>query len=152
MALVVESFFGPRSELLPLFKEADDSLQAINSYIDQGTVLVARDGQRIIGLVQLVKGPTVCEIKSIAVAPEHRRQGVGSALARIALEHASSLGAGRVVVATAATDIDNLRLYLHLGFRMDSVERDVFTPERGYPVMSVNGIPLRDRVWLSLEF
>jgi len=151
MAPVIESFLGRRSELLPLFREADDSLHAINSYIEQGTVFVARDTSRVIGLLQLVRGPTACEIKSLAVAPEHRRQGVGSALVRIALEQAVSLRAGRVLVATAATDIDNLRFYLRLGFRMDGVERDAFTPERGYPSMSVDGIPSRDRVWLSLD-
>jgi hypothetical protein len=34
---------------------------------------------------------------------------------------------------------------------MLSVERDAFTPETGYPEIDVDGIPLRDRVWLSLE-
>jgi hypothetical protein len=34
---------------------------------------------------------------------------------------------------------------------MLSVERDAFTAETGYPEIDVDGIPLRDRVWLSLE-
>jgi hypothetical protein len=31
------------------------------------------------------------------------------------------------------------------------VERDVFTPDAGYPEIDIDGIPLRDQVWLSLE-
>jgi hypothetical protein len=34
---------------------------------------------------------------------------------------------------------------------MLSVERDAFTPADGYPEgLEVDGIPLRDRVWLTL--
>jgi hypothetical protein len=56
-----------------------------------------------------------------------------------------------LVVATAAADTRVLRFYQLLGFRMLRVERDAFTPENGYPEIDVDGIPLRDRVWLSLE-
>jgi YycE-like protein len=39
------------------------------------------------------------------------------------------------------------------GFRLLRVERDAFTPEAGYPAeIEIDGIPLRDRVWLSLDF
>jgi catechol 2,3-dioxygenase-like lactoylglutathione lyase family enzyme len=53
-------------------------------------------------------------------------------------------------VATAAADTGVLRFYQRLGFRLLRVERDVFTPEAGYPPTEVDGVPLRDQVWLSL--
>jgi len=54
------------------------------------------------------------------------------------------------VVATAAADTGTLRFYQRLGFRMRSIERDAFTEAAGYaPDLSVDGIPLRDRVWLD---
>ena len=38
------------------------------------------------------------------------------------------------------------------GFRMRSVEPDAFTPATGYPAgIRVDGIPLRDRVWLEMD-
>ena len=53
-------------------------------------------------------------------------------------------------VATAAADIGNLRFYQRLGFRLRSVERDAFTPAAGYePGLLIDGIELRDRVWLD---
>ena len=56
-----------------------------------------------------------------------------------------------LVVATAAADIDNLRFYQRAGFRLRSVERDAFTPATGYTAQtSLDGIELRDRVWLDL--
>ena len=54
-------------------------------------------------------------------------------------------------VATATADIANLRFYQRLGFRMDHVERDAFTIDRGYRSLHVDRIPVRDRVWFSID-
>jgi hypothetical protein len=56
-----------------------------------------------------------------------------------------------LVVATAAADVGNLRFYQRAGFRMRSVERDAFSPATGYPTETlIDGVELRDRVWLDL--
>jgi hypothetical protein len=53
-------------------------------------------------------------------------------------------------VATAAADTGNLRFYQRQGFRIRGVDRDAFSPASGYPPgLEVDGIPLRDRVWLD---
>jgi len=150
-AISVESFGGSRSELLPLFAQADDSSTAVDSYIELGDVLVARRAQRIIGHLQLIATGTDWEIKSVAVVEDQRRHGIGAALVRAGLDRAFRAGASRVLVATATADIDNLRFYQRLGFRMERVERDAFSVERGYPDQKVDGIPVRDRVWFSLH-
>ena len=55
-----------------------------------------------------------------------------------------------MIVATAAADIGNLRFYQRCGFRFTAVERDAFGPATGYPEpIVIDGIPLRDRVWLA---
>jgi ribosomal protein S18 acetylase RimI-like enzyme len=151
LVVAMEPFLGLRSELLPLFSQADDSRAEINSYIELGEVLVARRAQRIIGHVQLIGIGTDWEIKSVAVSEKHQGQGVGAALVRAALDRAFSAGASRVLVATATADIDNLRFYQRLGFRMDRVERDAFSVDRGYPSLEVDDIPVRDKVWFSIN-
>jgi hypothetical protein len=60
-------------------------------------------------------------------------------------------GRSELAVATAAADVGVLRFYQRLGFRLLCVERDAFTPEAGYPDIEIDGIALRDRVWLSLS-
>jgi RimJ/RimL family protein N-acetyltransferase len=63
---------------------------------------------------------------------------------------ARDVGRSRLVVATAAADVGNLRFYQRLGFRLRSVERDAFTPATGYrPGLEVDGTELHDRVWLD---
>jgi hypothetical protein len=55
-----------------------------------------------------------------------------------------------MIVATAAADVGNLRFYQRQGFRLRSLERDAFTVATGYQDEVIDGIPLRDRVWLDL--
>lgn len=151
MDFVIEQFAGTRSELLPLFKQADDSAVEILTYLEAGEVLVCRRAEQIVGHVQTIALGQVWEIKSIAVDESQRGCGIATALIRAALNSAWSSGASRVLIATATADIDNLRFYQRLGFRIDRVERDVFSIERGYRTREVDGIPLRDRAWLSIQ-
>jgi GNAT superfamily N-acetyltransferase len=148
--VVIEPFHGSRSDLLALFAQADDSATEIDNYLELGEVFVARRGQRLIGHVQLMGTGVDWEIKSIAVVESQRGQGIGSALIRAALRQAFSAGAERVELAAAAADIDNLRFYQRLGFRMERIVRDAFSAARGYPPLEVDGIPVRDQVWLSI--
>jgi ribosomal protein S18 acetylase RimI-like enzyme len=91
------------------------------------------------------------EIKNVAVEPSHRRRGIGRALIAAVNDLARDEGRSTLVVGTAAADVANLRLYQRLGFRMRSIERDAFTEAAGYePSLSIDGMELRDRVWLDL--
>jgi len=148
----IEEHAGPRSELRSLFELAEDSAAQLSSYLGSGRVLVAVTGESIVGHLQLTETamPGEIEIKNLAVLPAQRRRGIGRALveAAIALSHEQSRSTVRV--ATAAADIANLRFYQRLGFRMRSIERDAFTAATGYdPDAKVDGIALRDRVWLD---
>ena len=143
---------GPRRELRRLFELAEDSVQELDAYIDAGRVLVAVEGGEIVGHLQLTDtaDPAEVEIKNTAVDAGHQRRGIGRALMEAAIELAREEGRSRLVLATAAADAGNLRFYQRLGFRMRSVERDAFTPATGYePGLLIDGIELRDRVWLD---
>jgi GNAT superfamily N-acetyltransferase len=87
----------------------------------------------------------------MAVTAGRRGQRVGRRLVEHAIRVCRAEGGVTVIVATAAADTGALRFYQRVGFRMLAVERDAFTPENGYPNMDLEGVPLRDRVWLSLE-
>jgi ribosomal protein S18 acetylase RimI-like enzyme len=152
-AIRVEQHAGPRAALRALFELAEDSAAELDGYIDAGRVLVARERDRIVGHVQLTEhdGPSELEIKSVAVEPSHQGRGVGRTLIGAAVALARAERRSAVLVATAAADTGNLRFYQRLGFRMRAIERDAFTTANGYaPGLEVDGIDLRDRVWLDL--
>jgi GNAT superfamily N-acetyltransferase len=154
MRVRVEEHHGPRSGVRALFELAEDSPAELDAYIDAGRLLVALEGDRIVGHLQLTETgrPSALEIKNTAVAPSHQGRGIGRALVGAALALARGAGCSRLIVATAAADTGNLRFYQRLGFRMRSIERDAFTEATGYaPGLAVDGIPLRDRVWLDRD-
>jgi GNAT superfamily N-acetyltransferase len=145
---------GPRSELRRLFELAEDSERELDAYLEAGRVLVALEGGEIVGHLQLTDtaDPAAAEVKNTAVDPGHQGRGIGRALMERAVELAREGGSSRIVVATAAADVGNLRFYQRLGFRLLSVERDAFTPATGYaPGLAIDGIELRDRVWLDRD-
>ena len=85
---------------------------------------VARsEGADLVGMAWLALLPRVprpstttrlsADIQSVFVLPEHRGNGVGSALVQSALEHASRLGVGRVTVHSSSKAV---RVYERLGF------------------------------------
>jgi len=58
----------------------------------------------------------------------------------------------KLIVSTAASDTGNLRFYQRQGFRMYRIVRDAFGPATGYAAGTlVDGIPLRDQVFLELD-
>jgi GNAT superfamily N-acetyltransferase len=146
-----EWYDGDRQVLRPLFAEAEDSAVQLDSYIDDGRVLVAWRGTTPVGHLQLVPtGEGTVELKNMAVVEGMRGTGIGRTLVETALGSAAREGATRMLVATAAADIGNLRFYQRCGFRFASIEHDAFTPDTGYPErIVVDGVPLRDRVWLE---
>jgi ribosomal protein S18 acetylase RimI-like enzyme len=152
-AVRVGSYDGPRAALRPLFEEAEDSAAQLESYLDHGHVLVARIGGDLVGHLQLVQTGRdgEVELKSMAVDEERRGSGIGTMLVDEALARSRADGRTRMVVATAAADIGNLRFYQRRGFRLERVERDAFDAAAGYDDVVIEGIPLRDRVWFSQE-
>jgi ribosomal protein S18 acetylase RimI-like enzyme len=145
--LRIEPYTGAREAVRWLFEEAEDSVAELDAYIGAGEVLVARSGDAVVGHVQVVGD----EVKNMAVAASHRGRGIGRALLDAAVERVRARGGSTVTVATAAADVGNLRFYQRAGFRLRSIERDAFTAQTGYAAgLEVDGIALRDRVWLDL--
>ena len=148
----IRRYDGDREALRPWFREADDSEQAIDGYLTSGEILVAVEGGSIAGYAQLVIGTGMAELKSMAVLEQRRGAGIGRALVRALLDRCRECTVERVLVATAAADTGNLRFYQRQGFRLRRVERDAFGPESGYAAgLVLDGIPLRDRVWLDQD-
>jgi ribosomal protein S18 acetylase RimI-like enzyme len=144
---------GGRDELRALFALAEDSPQRLEASLEQGRILAATAGGRVVGYLQLTDTATAgeAELKSMAVAGCRQSRGIGRALVERAAAACRAGGRHRLLVATGAADVGNLRFYQRLGFRMLRVEPDAFTPADGYPKgLRVDGIPLRDRVWLVL--
>jgi amino-acid N-acetyltransferase len=70
----------------------------------EGTYLVTREGGAVIGCVGLEVYGVYGLLRSLAVSPERRGQGVGTALTRRALELAREKGLRRVFLLTMTAE------------------------------------------------
>lgn len=151
----VERYDGDRAALRELWLLADDSEPEIASYMHRGVVLVAhsvREADVLGHLLLTEEGDGIVELKSMAVLERLQGQGLGRLLVGAAIEHCRRTGVKQLIVATAAAGIGQLRFYQRMGFRMLRIERDAFGPHTGYAEgIELEGIPLRDRVWFSME-
>ena len=155
-SVTIDWYEGPRRALRELFELAEDSAQLLDDYIEDGRVLVARDGTgEIVGHLQLVPGARagVFEIKNLAVRSDRQGTGIGRQLVAQSLDVCRRESATTVEVATAVADIDNVRFYQRCGFRAASIERDAFTEARGYPPgLVADGIPVLDSIVFDVSF
>ncbi len=152
MDVTIEEYAGSHRDLAWSFREAEDSEQQLDSYIDLGRLWVARtsDGGSIGHLQAVPRDADVWEVTNTAVAEGARGQGVGRALLERAVEEARAAGATRVILATATADVGNLRFYQRCGFRMTHVVPDAFGVPQGYaPGIEIDGIPMRDQIWFE---
>jgi ribosomal protein S18 acetylase RimI-like enzyme len=146
-----------RLEFLPLLLLADESEQQVRAYLQQGELFVfsALEPETTLGIVlSLPLGPASAELKAVAVSPAWQRRGLGSRMLAAVLAELRQRGVHHVSVGTASSGTGELAFYQRAGFRLARIERDFFSPERGYPaLMTENGIRVRDMVWLeqSLE-
>jgi predicted N-acetyltransferase YhbS len=151
MPLRIEPYDEDRAALRPLFELAEDSASELDGYVAAGRVIVARDGDAVVGHLQLTEtgDASALELKNMAVLPERQGAGIGRTLVAAAVAIAAGEGRRAMLVATATADIGNLRFYQRQGFRMRAIERDAFTAATGYHDELIDGIPVRDRVWLD---
>ena len=146
---------GPeRDAYRALLLLADESEPQVRSYDQRGDLYVLDDetGEPLGLVLVLPEGEGEVELKAVAVTPERHGQGIGKRLLALVLADLRARGVRRAIVGTGNAGIGQLAFYQKAGFRLWRIERDFFSPERGYPVgIEENGIPLWDMVWMDQE-
>jgi len=103
------------------------------AYRNPETFLVTEENGRIVGyVVAMLQGESLGRIISIAVSPNRRRRGVGSALTLRILEVLKRLGAESVRLEVRRSNIAAQRFYEKLGFKKASVIKNYYRDEDAY--------------------
>ena len=109
------------------------TLLAVADRAARAEVLVAVEGDKVLGTVTIADGGTAyadiavpgeLEFRMLAVAPAAAGTGVGAALVQEVLDRARALGRERVVLSSQASMTSAHRLYRKFGFQR--------TPERDW--------------------
>lgn len=119
-----------------------DELRDVAGRAAAAEVLVAVEGDRMLGGVTYVAGPGIhaefaapdeAGIRHLAVAPDARRRGAGAVLVEACVARARSEGKAQVALFTTPWMTSAHRLYDRLGFRR-APERD-WEPQPGVPLL-----------------
>lgn len=141
----------PNSELpLDLLLDADPSLEQINKYIYDCTILGLKQDANIIGILCIKPLSThTVEIKNIAIASTYQNKGLGKKLMQHALSLLKNSNIKKVIIKTANSSIHALAFYQKMGFRIRQVNSNYFLTH--YPDQQIieNGIPCLDQIQLE---
>jgi amino-acid N-acetyltransferase len=91
-----------RDQVEALLRHADLPTDGVAEYF--GTFIVADDGARIVGVAGLEVHGRDALLRSVAVLPEARRTGLGSALTERALTEARNIGLETVYLLTTTAE------------------------------------------------
>ena len=152
--LISEPPGAERERFSPLLLLADESLQQVRSYMQSGDLyaFVGHDAVAVGIVLTLPAEQNSVELKAVAVDTTQQNRGIGRRMLAAVIEELRRRGVRRAIVGTANAGIGQLAYYQKAGFRLLRIERDFFSPARGYPaVMEDNGIRLRDMVWMDQE-
>ncbi|WP_189001432.1 GNAT family N-acetyltransferase [Deinococcus roseus] len=92
------------------------SLESLQTDLQQQTVLVLRSGDQLIGSVRAHQQNHTCHVGRLMVHPSHQGKGLGQLL----MQHIEEKFAGvqRYELFTAKVSVGNIRLYQKLGYQI----------------------------------
>lgn len=137
---------------------ADEQWDMVERYLNRGEMFAAfaKDAvellpERALGCMIVTDegvdedGARIAEVKSLAVAPNHQRRGVGRAL----LEHTARCCAGKFDILRVGTGDSPLTVpfYEACGFARSKVVPNFFIDHYDHPIIE-SGVQLKDMVYL----
>ena len=88
---------------------------------------LARVGDKVVGFCSFWRVLEELHINNLAVAPDHRGAGAGSALLTAVLREGARLGARRATLEVRRSNEAARRLYERMGFTVAGVRRGYYT-------------------------
>jgi len=135
--------------MMSLLLMADPDEREVKGYLEGATILIAKEGPDLVGIVVLVQRNYEYELINIAVKESHQGKGVAKFLIMEIKALAKKMGATELLVGTGNSSLSQLGLYQKCGFRMSYIKADFFAsyPEPIYE----NGIRCLDMVVLCAK-
>jgi len=104
------------------------------------TVLLARTDHPI-GVISLRTTGELADLHRLVVAPDHRRAGIGGALAAAGLEAVRRQGVRAVILEVGYGNEPAIALYQRLGFEQLTARQDYYGPGRHALILKLYDLP-----------
>ena len=119
--------FSQEAEFQPDRKLQAAGLRQIIDFPERGQIWVLRDGQSIVGMVNLLftvstaLGGRVAILEDMVVRPQYRGRGAGDMLLKAAIGLAKSSGCRRITLLTDAANVSAQGFYRKHGFTISEM-------------------------------
>ncbi|MBB3102783.1 GNAT family N-acetyltransferase [Azomonas macrocytogenes] len=127
LVVLLGHLFAQEAEFQPDIDAQTRGLTRIVEDARVGTILLARQQDKVIGMVNLLYtistalGEPVALLEDMVVAPDARGVGAGSQLLQAAIAHAREKGCKRITLLTDTTNAAAQRFYARHGFEPSSM-------------------------------
>lgn len=142
-----------KDEAIPydLLLLADETVEAINTYIHQSDIYLLDRNNTIIAVcaLQTIDADTI-EIKNIAVNTAFQGQGIGQEMLKEVIHLAKEKGFKRILIGTGDAGIKQLYIYQKVGFEIFEIKNRYFLDHYPEPIFE-NGIQLKHMVVLKKD-
>mgnify|MGYP001183573999 CR=1 FL=1 len=130
---------------------ADETMEAIEKYIHQCTIVVIRSSEsnHPIGVMALYEiSKNLLEIKNLAIDTPFQKQGIGKQLIDYAFTLGKEKGYKKLIVGTGDYSMDAFAFYSRIGFKPYGVRANFYIDNYKAPIIE-NGHQLKDMIMLK---
>ena len=127
LCTLLDELFSQEAEFTPNHTLQEKGLSKIISNENVGVILVVRESQKLIGMVNILftistaLGERVGNLEDFVVLPEYRNCGIGTKLLSNAVTFAEKIGCQRITLLTDDDNEDAHRFYVRNGFARSSM-------------------------------
>ena len=135
-----------KKQVLDLLLLADEQEDMVDRYLERGTLFVMREGGETLCVCVVTREEGYCEVKNLATAPQHQREGHAKRMLAHIERHFCRDGE-TLRVGTGDSPL-TIPFYEKCGFVRSGVIKDFFTKHYDHEIWE-DGVLLRDMVILS---
>lgn len=137
-----------KKRYLELLLLADEQESMIDRYLERGDLFVMyhSENEPVCSAVITEEGDGVCELKSLAVAPQYQRKGYGSEMVRFLCTHYAHRFQF-IIVGTGESQM-TVSFYKSCGFHYSHLVPDFFTLHYDHPIIE-DGKRLKDMLYFK---
>jgi [ribosomal protein S18]-alanine N-acetyltransferase len=105
--------------------------QWMDSIAAEHLIFVCKHAEQVMGFLVMMPVVDDLEILSIAVSPQHQRQGCGSALLSFALDYAKQYGFRKLLLEVRASNNNAIHLYSKHQFKQTGLRKNYYRLSTG---------------------
>jgi len=146
--LIIEKLEADEAIPYDLLLLADEEMQAIDRYIHQSEIYIAKIEENVVGAYVLYPiDELTAEVKAIAVEEHRQNKGIGKMMLKHAEDVAREKNFKNLLIGTPTIAYKQQAIYLKAGFEAFAIKKDFFLTNYSKPIFE-DGLQLKDMVVL----